>query len=1197
MNHKPISKGLDKATGGDTPPRNGAVRPDDGASIIHDTTDLPKSTAGLPKSLRRRKVVKGVAHGVSWGVAVPMLAFLVFYLILLVRPIPLPFVGNQARAMVLESLPDNMELELGETFLSLENGVSPALRFSPVVLLDRATGGKVEMEALEIGFSAGRALLGQPGAEITLVGPRLQVVQDLFGPRLAQFELIEETNDEHALVRVIEGESAFPTVGIQNRVSVQENVLGSPALSLRSDNDWLVFNLLAGEEGLSSIVQNAQDGLFSSFSIRGGSLEMHDSVYGLVRSFDNIGLEIISEKGKPTVQGRISAEIAGKRMQGTILRTVNSEGNARLVSEMTNLDFSAFVPFMDDPDAQVALHGTGGVIIDVEYTGQGNTGIKGGTFLIDLNGTSLRILDDEYPVTASPMEIVWEAEKATFDIKSTRFQAGDSYADFSGAIAMGLDQNFGPTMRISTQLKNIYLHPLDLGPPEKPIEELQFLGWSAPLYGALGIDHLVAASDDFKMVISGRMDMLQSGMGVNMDVAIEGATADDLKRIWPYVIGGDSRDWFVKNIEQGKVVTSAMKFRFPVGSIGKPGEDVPVPDGAINVEMLAEGVELRVSDALELAQIPDLAHLKIENGEIKIGFGAAQLPTEGGALQLLNSAFSIGWDEDDTAQFRFDGNIKAPISALLAIQRATSPNALDGLDLPVNPTALNGEIDTLFSTRVSLLGDDYEVQDLQYSLEGKVADFSSSEPISTYSLDEGQFSFVVNENAYQVNGPVKLNGLTTTLALDGSMADDATPNIKVSATFSADDFKEFGFDVSEYMGGRVRFSAEPQPDDTLKISVDLKDASVSVPDIGLSKSRGTAGSLLASVKFEEPMIDISGIDLRFGHVRLRGDLEYHEQDGLVSADFSQFAVQQGDNAQIRLTPRRDGYGVRLRGQQLDLKPLMRRFFSLEGGGTGGPQAAGLEETIVLDVGIERALGFYSTTAFNLNADLTLQGNELREISLQSQFGGSNSLSIATNPVPGGQAMSMAFGDLGTLLRFVGIYPRLAGGSGSLVMTSNTAQNISIGEFELRNFALIDEANVVQVLGNHPDSRSLIERQNRVDFNSGRAKFVRRSDRIEIIDAVLDGGTQGGTARGFIYTDAGQYDLVGTYIPLFGLNNAFQQIPILGPLLGGREGEGLFGVTFAVRGPLANPQFSVNPLSLLVPGAFRSLFEFREQTGR
>ena len=55
---------------------------------------------------------------------------------------------------------------------------------------------------------------------------------------------------------------------------------------------------------------------------------------------------------------------------------------------------------------------------------------------------------------------------------------------------------------------------------------------------------------------------------------------------------------------------------------------------------------------------------------------------------------------------------------------------------------------------------------------------------------------------------------------------------------------------------------------------------------------------------------------------------------------------------------------------------------------------------------------------------------------------------------------------------------------------------------------------------------------------------------------------------------------------------FQQLPLIGELIGGKSGEGLVGVTFAVRGDLNNPQFIVNPVSILAPGVFRSLFEFR-----
>jgi hypothetical protein len=112
------------------------------------------------------------------------------------------------------------------------------------------------------------------------------------------------------------------------------------------------------------------------------------------------------------------------------------------------------------------------------------------------------------------------------------------------------------------------------------------------------------------------------------------------------------------------------------------------------------------------------------------------------------------------------------------------------------------------------------------------------------------------------------------------------------------------------------------------------------------------------------------------------------------------------------------------------------------------------------------------------------------------------------------------------------------------------------------------------------------------FRSARVDLVRRKDRVEVVEGLASGDDIGITMRGFIYTDGRQYDLTGTYVPFFGINNIFQKLPILGPLIGGREGEGLLGVTFAIRGPLDKPAFEVNPVSMLLPGVLRGLFEYR-----
>jgi hypothetical protein len=74
------------------------------------------------------------------------------------------------------------------------------------------------------------------------------------------------------------------------------------------------------------------------------------------------------------------------------------------------------------------------------------------------------------------------------------------------------------------------------------------------------------------------------------------------------------------------------------------------------------------------------------------------------------------------------------------------------------------------------------------------------------------------------------------------------------------------------------------------------------------------------------------------------------------------------------------------------------------------------------------------------------------------------------------------------------------------------------------------------------------------------------------------------------------DLTGTFVPAYGLNNAFSRVPLFGPLLGGGSNEGLFGVNFHVSGSLSRPDIAVNPFSAITPGFLRKIFEIGSPDG-
>jgi hypothetical protein len=442
------------------------------------------------------------------------------------------------------------------------------------------------------------------------------------------------------------------------------------------------------------------------------------------------------------------------------------------------------------------------------------------------------------------------------------------------------------------------------------------------------------------------------------------------------------------------------------------------------------------------------------------------------------------------------GDLSAPIPALLALLREQQPDAVDEASLPIDPGSLSGKINLGLVATIALADEaSGRPMDIDYVINGTVADFASADAIQDRRIGNGQLAFSVSQDGYQVGGTAEIDGMAADISVEGTPNSD--PVFQLGASIEVAEMATLGFDVSQFLSGKVRFVAQPQAGAVLDISVDLANAALNIRDLGITKPIGTPGMLSASIIPQDgELTRLDNVALEFGSVRLAGTIDYHATNGLVAAKFDTFALSEGDSATVALAPIDGGYAVQIRGQQLDLKPMLGRFFSL-GEGSGGVQSTQFDQAIALDVQLDRAVGYYATTAFNLDLDMLLRGTNLIRATLSSQFGEGNALSITTNPTPAGRTMTLAFNDAGTILRLLGIYSRLAGGAGSLVLNTDNASGQEAGQLILRNFAIVDEANVTQILGNHSDSRAVISEQNRLDFQAGQVDFIRSSDRVEV----------------------------------------------------------------------------------------------------
>ena len=92
--------------------------------------------------------------------------------------------------------------------------------------------------------------------------------------------------------------------------------------------------------------------------------------------------------------------------------------------------------------------------------------------------------------------------------------------------------------------------------------------------------------------------------------------------------------------------------------------------------------------------------------------------------------------------------------------------------------------------------------------------------------------------------------------------------------------------------------------------------------------------------------------------------------------------------------------------------------------------------------------------------------------------------------------------------------------------------------------------------------------------------------MAVRDGVVRGPMIGATVEGQVDYVKNEVHLRGTFVPLYGLNNMFGQIPIVGLFLGGGSNEGLVGITYEARGPPSAPRITVNPVSAIAPGVLR-----------
>ena len=114
----------------------------------------------------------------------------------------------------------------------------------------------------------------------------------------------------------------------------------------------------------------------------------------------------------------------------------------------------------------------------------------------------------------------------------------------------------------------------------------------------------------------------------------------------------------------------------------------------------------------------------------------------------------------------------------------------------------------------------------------------------------------------------------------------------------------------------------------------------------------------------------------------------------------------------------------------------------------------------------------------------------------------------------------------------------------------------------------------------------------VDEFSGEFSLQNKAITIESMRAY--GSSLGLTGSGEIDFVTQAMDLNGAIIPAYLVTSLPGKIPFIGKALVGRKEEGLVAITYRMKGPIREPEITVNPASVLAPGFLRKMFDIVPQ---
>lgn len=785
---------------------------------------------------------------------------------------------------------------------------------------------------------------------------------------------------------------------------------------------------------------------------------------------------------------------------------------------------------------------------------------------------------------------------------------GRSKITVSGAFNAVKDEA-GKTSRWDYRLKadEAFLAADEFEVPPIAADELTARGWVGPAAKIVTVDSLVLREGDARVQLSGKIvNAGDTSPAMEIKGEISAMPAEIFKQFWPKFVAAGAREWSGENVSGGRVLGGTIDITIGPGEI-----DQVIDHGAeyaqpVLFDMDLKDLQVNIVDGMPPVAVPDASlHLRGARFFADIPQGTISLAS-GERIALSNGRYEVAdlRPDEDTGVVSFSGD-----GGLAAVLQLLDNDPLNFMqEIGKDPTSFGGRVRGDFAVTIPLRKG---LQLTEIGLNGKaeITDVVAANVVGDLDIQGGTYEVNVTDKALVLQGDVVVKEIPAQVTLQRLFGEpeESQPPIRLSAVLDADARNKLGLGINELVTGLlpVTVSIEnPKAEKPeLAVEADLTNTQLVVAGMGWTKPSGRRATITFDIDEGQGNTTVlNNLQIRGEQdINIDGWVALNSELGLQSFHFSDFSFNALTHVEIGGEKGEDGIlRVKARGPSYDGKQLFRSLFSagqLAADASGTPGDA---LNIDMDVHIDTVVGYYGTTLQQLHVDMQKRGDNLVALNAEGQLNGKAPLSVNLKRESGSRILRAETGNAGDAFRLVGFYRQVQGGTATLVVDMDAgAGDSKNGQLWAQNFQVVSDRVVEDVLSDQQSAAAFGQtrrqaRRDRITFNKLRAPFTVGNGQFVLRDAYMNGPTLGATMRGRVNFSQDTVDLGGTYVPLYGLNSALGQIPLLGNLLVGRQGEGIVGITFAIKGSLSDPAVLVNPMSVVAPGIFRQIFEFQGQ---